>query len=274
MTVFNIVTPCRNAGRLLGETIESVLNQSALRSGLARLRYWVVDGASEDRTLEVARAYLDRGITLISEPDAGMYDALAKGLRGIDDGICAYLNAGDLYAEHAFSTVQEIFAAGRVPWLTGLEVAHNENGQVIHAHLPFRYRRRLFQCGAYGRLLPFVQQESTFWDARLHAHLDLERLRRFRFAGDYFLWHTFCQFAELRIVEAQLGGFRVHSGQTSQVHMKEYLKEMAGFCRRPNPADYAVALADRLCWEAPVRWKKALNRSGLLRYDHARREWV
>jgi hypothetical protein len=203
-----------------------------------------------------------------------MYDALGKGLREAGTGLCAYLNAGDLYARQAFDVLLDLRERHPVRWVTGLEVACNEKSQIIHAHLPYRYRARLFACGAYGRLLPFVQQESTFWEASLQAGLDFDRLRRFRYAGDYYLWRTFAREAPLAVVEAHLGGFRVHAGQLSAAHMAEYRAEVRSICRRPGPADYALALCDKVLWAAPARLKKRLNRGGLFRYDARVRSWV
>jgi glycosyltransferase involved in cell wall biosynthesis len=271
---FHIVTPCRNAERWIAETIESVLGQSAVLSGRAELRYLVLDGASSDRTVEIARSFTHPGLEVRSEPDAGMYDALARGLQSVQGATCAYLNAGDLYSRQAFDAVLDLVESRGVRWLTGMEIAHNEKSQVIHAQLPYRYRARLFACGAYGRMLPFVQQESTFWDASLHAEVDFERLRRFRYAGDYYLWHSFARRATLCIAQAHLGGFRVHAGQQSAEHMPEYLAEMRSICRAPGPADYVVAQCDRVLWSAPVRLKKACNRTGLFRYDSRLQSWV
>jgi glycosyltransferase involved in cell wall biosynthesis len=272
--LFRIVTPCRNAESLIRETIESVLGQTAVRSGRARLDYRIIDGASSDGTVDIASAYRSSSVTLISEPDEGMYDALAKGLEGVEDGICAYLNAGDLYSPRAFDCVLDVLSGRKASWLTGLEVAYNERSQIIRVTLPFRYRRRLFDCGAYGTILPFVQQESTFWDARLNRLIDFARLRRFRYAGDYYLWHTFSALEPLRIVESHLGGFRVHHGQLSAGNLGAYRAEMAAICREMTLADRCIAWVDRMLWDAPTRVKKALNREGLLRYDSARGAWV
>ncbi|PYV15323.1 MAG: hypothetical protein DMG07_10045, partial [Acidobacteria bacterium] len=116
---FRIVTPCLNAERLVGETMKSVLEQSALESGRVRLEYWIVDGGSTDRTVEIARSHRSDAVHVISEPDRGMYDALVKGLRGASAGVSAYLNAGDLYSRQAFDAVLDVFDSRRVKWLTG-----------------------------------------------------------------------------------------------------------------------------------------------------------
>ncbi len=60
-----------------------------------------------------------------------------------------------------------------------------------------------------------MQQESTFWSAKLNRSIDLEKLRGFRLAGDYFLWHSFASQAPLHSVYSHLGAFRIHHGQLS-----------------------------------------------------------
>jgi hypothetical protein len=166
----------------------------------------------------------------------------------------------------------DVFESRQVTWLTGYSGIYNEIGAMVRIALPFRYRRRLFECGAYGRLLPFVQQEATFWRKDLHAFLDCETLAKMRYAGDYFLWLTFARHAELHVVEAVLGGFRRHAGQRSE-NMAAYLQEMRQITRDPNPVDFAAACWDKLIWHAPPGIKKYLNAEGLLRYDHATRQW-
>jgi glycosyltransferase involved in cell wall biosynthesis len=76
----SIITPCRNAARFIGETVESVIGQTALFSGRAELEYIVCDGNSSDGTPDIVRSYGNKSIKIVSEPDAGMYDALSKGL--------------------------------------------------------------------------------------------------------------------------------------------------------------------------------------------------
>jgi len=80
-----------------------------------------------------------------------------------------------------------------------------------YIHVEDLARAHLFACGAYGRMLPFVQQESTFWRRELHQHLDLQELSRLRYAGDAYLWTAFSRRAKLHVVQAALGGFRFHA---------------------------------------------------------------
>ena len=268
----SIVTPCRNARPWIRETIASVLGQCAVKSGRVSLEYLVCDGASTDGTVEVVKEFGSPAVKLSSEPDGGMYDALAKGLSAATGDVVAYLNAGDYYHPHALDVVADIFGSMPVSWLTGYNVIYNERGSVTSVALPFRYRRRLFACGAYGSLLPFVQQESTFWRRQLHALVDLPGLARLRYAGDSYLWAAFSRQATLYIAKAVMGGFRLHAGQLSE-NRNAYAAEVRGFARAPGLLDRLLGGFDRLIWQAPAQVKQLLNGAALLQYDHKTGRW-
>lgn len=276
---FTIVTPCWNAAEWIQETMLSVLNQSALRRRVARLEYIVVDGASTDGTPAIVRDTLAAfagddliSSTLVTEPDSGMYDALAKGLSRGDGDIYAYLNAGDLYAPAAFDAVLDARrGAADVEWLTGMRVAYNAAGEVIDARLPGPYRRHLMLAGMYGYRgggkFGFLQQESTFWSRRLNDSVDLERLASFRLAGDAFLWRTFAEVAQLYVVYSHLGGFRFHGDHLSS-DMSAYLDEMRPLVDDAGPVAWATAIWDLATQQTPIRVRRHLAGKHLLTWRH------
>jgi len=267
-----IITPCYNADHYLRETADSVVNQSAVLSKRAILEYIVIDGNSSDRTRQIVEEFRNPSIRFISEPDHGMYDALAKGLKLATGDICAYINAGDYYNYHAFDVVLDIFENHPVKWLTGCTVLYNERSQITFMKLPFKYRKRFFECGMYGRYLNTVQQESTFWSSSLHRLIDFDVLSRLKYAGDFYLWSRFASVVDLNIVETHLGGFKFHRGQLSE-NLDAYMAELTSLSRKPGIHEYALAFIDRLLSIAPSKVKKSLNRKNLYRYDHRMQEW-
>jgi glycosyltransferase involved in cell wall biosynthesis len=91
---FSVVTVCRNAAHVLEVTASSLRSQT-----FTDYEWVVVDGASTDRTCDVARRYIDpHHDTLISEPDGGVYFAMNKGLRLARGQFVLFLNAGDRFA--------------------------------------------------------------------------------------------------------------------------------------------------------------------------------
>lgn len=253
---FLIVTPCRNAAPLLRSTIDSVLRQTSVLRGEVELEYWIIDGASTDSTRSIVESYSDSRIHFNSEPDGGMYEALAKGLRKGSGDVIAYLNAGDVYFPHAFEVISEIFTHECVDWITGYTTLMNDSEQITAAWKPPRYRREFILNGTYLSGYPVlgIQQESTFWSARANGTIDLERLASFRLAGDYFLWTELARSFELHSAMTQLGVFRQHAGQLSE-QTDAYSAEARGATRAKRFREKLTAYWDFRC--NPL-WKKYL----------------
>ena len=275
----SIITPCYNAENYIQETMASILNNTLIKSAKLKLQYIICDGGSKDKTLQLVQSTIDLysefnnlDIRIISEPDAGMYDALAKGLAIVDGDVCAYLNAGDMYSPKAFEVVVEMFAKEEVAWITGLQVIYNEKSHITNARLPFRFLPRLIQTGMYGSILPFIQQESTFWHSSLNVYLDLKQLASFRYAGDYFIWKSFCEVAQLYVVGAWLGGFKRHHGQLSE-DLMAYAKECKEISDAPHIGDYFCAGLEGLFWLMPTKIKKRIAGKAMYLFDDKKQEY-
>lgn len=70
----SIITVVRNNAENIGDCVESVLAQD-----WPQVEYVVVDGASNDGTLQILESYRNQIDRLISEPDSGIYNALNRG---------------------------------------------------------------------------------------------------------------------------------------------------------------------------------------------------
>jgi glycosyltransferase involved in cell wall biosynthesis len=105
---FTIVTPNKNGGRFLEETIRSVISQKG--SGVD-LEYIVIDGGSTDDSLKIIRHYEQDISQIISEPDRGPVSAINKGLRLASGEIVAWLNADDRYHSGALKKVTQVMTA-------------------------------------------------------------------------------------------------------------------------------------------------------------------
>lgn len=107
----SVLTVSFNAEKTIARTIESVLKQT-----YKNIEYIIIDGASGDNTVSIAKSYLEkfnslkgRSMKIISEPDKGMYDALNKG-AGLSHGdIVGQINADDWYEPDAVQTMAELW---------------------------------------------------------------------------------------------------------------------------------------------------------------------
>ena len=88
----SIITVCYNAEKHIEETIQSVLSQD-----FNDLEYLLIDGGSNDSTVEIVNKYNSKIDFIISEKDEGMYDAMNKGIKLAKGELIGILNAGDLF---------------------------------------------------------------------------------------------------------------------------------------------------------------------------------
>jgi glycosyltransferase involved in cell wall biosynthesis len=267
------ITPVLNGAPLIARTVESIVNQSAVKSGRLDLTYIVCDGESTDGTAEAARAASDgTALDVISEPDTGMYDALAHGLRRATGDLVFYLNAGDMLFPNALDVVADVMETHGVQWVTGYDAYFNDAGAIVGARLPFRFRPALMRAGVYGTVLPMVQQESTFWHRDMLAAVDLDELASYQLAGDHYLWHQFSTLEELTIAKVFLGGFGYHGDHLS-ADIDKYRRELRRHCDTPRLRIRLRAQADRILWRAPDRLKKLANPHSMLVYEPASDVW-
>ncbi len=91
--LFSIITITYNAGDVLKPTMLSVSDQS-----FRDFEHIIVDGASTDDTVSIARRMGGDSLRIISEKDNGLYDAMNKGLAMARGKYVVFLNAGDTFA--------------------------------------------------------------------------------------------------------------------------------------------------------------------------------
>jgi glycosyltransferase involved in cell wall biosynthesis len=113
----SVITVCFNSASTIRRTLDSYFAQDWPDKELL-----VIDGASSDATLEVVRSYPQDRMTVLSEPDRGMYDALNKGLRLYRGDAVGVLNSDDAYCKSsALSRIAEALA----------------HADMVHGHLDF-----------------------------------------------------------------------------------------------------------------------------------------
>ncbi len=106
---FSIITVVYNAEAGFEKTAQSLQDQD-----FRDFEWIVVDGGSTDKTLDIARTYIDpKRDILVSEPDDGVYDAMNKGLRLARGQVVQFLNANDWFAsDRVLSKIFAVFEEG------------------------------------------------------------------------------------------------------------------------------------------------------------------
>lgn len=88
----SVVTVCYQSANEIEKTIQSVIGQD-----YSNLEYIIIDGGSIDGTVDIIKNYDNKLAKWISEPDAGIYDAMNKGVKMASGDWIMFLNAGDYY---------------------------------------------------------------------------------------------------------------------------------------------------------------------------------
>jgi len=91
--LLTIVTVTYNAANFIQETLDSVRSQT-----FTNYEHLIIDGASNDNTIELTKRFNNPRLRMLSEKDQGIYDAMNKGIQHANGTWLYFLNAGDTFA--------------------------------------------------------------------------------------------------------------------------------------------------------------------------------
>lgn len=171
--LFSIITITFNAEGEIRPTLASVKNQV-----FSDYEHVIIDGASSDDTISVARHEGVKGIRIISEPDKGLYDAMNKGLRLAKGKYLIFLNAGDAFASPLILQKYAEAAASDPDIIYGDTLIVDENRNVIrprHLSVPEKLTKNSFSHGMLICHQAFCVKRS------IAPKYDL----KYRFSADY-----------------------------------------------------------------------------------------
>jgi glycosyltransferase involved in cell wall biosynthesis len=140
-----IITVTYNSALYLQDCINSVLMQTH-----PDIEYIVIDGLSDDNTVDIIKSYNKDIYKWISEKDNGMYDAINKGMELATGDIIGILNSDDMLAsKEVVATIVTCFQKNKVDSLYGdLVYVDRLNPQkIIRFWKGLPYNRYRFQYG-------------------------------------------------------------------------------------------------------------------------------
>lgn len=122
--LISIITVVFNGKSKIEKTIKSIIEQT-----YKPFEYIIIDGASNDGTLEIIKKYEKDISYWKSEVDKGLYDAMNKGLQAAKGEYVWFINAGDeIYSK---DTLKEVMSSSAIPadvyYGETLEVDENRN---------------------------------------------------------------------------------------------------------------------------------------------------
>lgn len=99
--MISIITVNYNSGNEILETFKSVFSQT-----VKGFEYIVIDGGSNDNSINWIQKYASKIDVVVSEKDKGIYDAMNKGVSSSKYNWILFLNSGDLL--HDNQTIEKL----------------------------------------------------------------------------------------------------------------------------------------------------------------------
>lgn len=129
----SVITVTYNAVHTLEKTIASVKEQT-----YPYIQHVIVDGNSNDGTIDIIRKYANKKTKWISEPDRGLYYAMNKAAVLADGCYLCFLNAGDtFYAPDSAEQLMKSFDFNHKP-----DILYGETA-IVDNDSKFLHMRRL-----------------------------------------------------------------------------------------------------------------------------------
>jgi len=223
----SIITPSYNQGQYLEETILSIINQN-----YPNLEYIIIDGGSNDNSIEIIKKYEKYLAYWVSEKDEGQSDAINKGLEKVTGDVFNWINSDDYLEKDALNKIASAYLQNKDAKAFCFGLSHLYGEKKI-PFLKINNPEDKTQCFCD----PVINQPATFYhrDAiqqfgKLNPHL--------HYCMDYEWWLKFMFIygtSAIYVNEEKIAVFRMHAAsKTSSSHIK-FIDDIANIL-------YAIAL--------------------------------
>jgi glycosyltransferase involved in cell wall biosynthesis len=176
----SVITPSYNQGQFIEETILSVFNQT-----YPNIEYIIIDGKSNDNSVEIIKKYSENLTYWISEKDNGQTDAINKGFAIATGEIVCWINSDDILLPGALQEVVNYFTAfPECKILNGYTLRIDKISNIMFNHFVPKPMKWFAKHGVY-----YINQPSMFFKKELinklgfinekyHARMDQEFVMR------------------------------------------------------------------------------------------------
>lgn len=223
MTKITIVTITYNAADVLERTLESTIAQTH-----RDVEHIIVDGASTDQTLTLAFGYKQRSdqqnnghtVSIVSEPDHGIYDAMNKGFRMATGDVVGLINSDDMFCcDNAIEMVMRKFE-------------ENSDADAVYADLMYvgsNNTDKVIRNWITGEQRPMAKgwlpAHPTFY-VRKHIYEQYGYFNlRYKLAADFELMLRFIEKYHIRLVYLPENLVRMRYGGATSSSLKNIIRQ-------------------------------------------------
>ncbi len=228
-----VIIPCYNHASYVEKAIESVLDQTRPPD-----RFLIIDDGSKDNSVEVIRAYEDRGVELIVQENAGAHNTLNRLAKTVseDCDLISILNSDDYYEPQRFEKCLPLFESGSDTkpsvMVTGLTMIDPDNEPLAADESRAKWLRAVWSMGndpdlSIWEWMGMANFPVTSSNIISRAdYLCANPFRPYRFNHDYFFLSGAAIRGEIQLVNESLLNYRVHPENNINSAPAPLLKEM------------------------------------------------
>ena len=217
----SVITVTFNAAQTLSMTMDSILAQD-----YSNVEHIIVDGKSNDNTIELVESYRQKYYTkgyelhIISQKDNGIYDAMNKGIQLASGTILGFLNADDFYAKN---NVISLIAWGFAKPEHNINIVYGDVTYVNKDLEPVRnfrakpYTKNAFKFGFHPPHPSFYTRRELY---QIYGNFNL----KYKIASDYELMLRFLEKYQLQILYIQEDFVKMRIGGISNSSFKNVIQ--------------------------------------------------
>jgi glycosyltransferase involved in cell wall biosynthesis len=245
MPAVSIILPNYNHAGFLRQRIETILNQS-----FSDFELLIFDDASTDQSQEIISTFSDQRISHVefSKENSGTpFSFWEKGLKMAKSNLI-WIAESDDFSELSFLQTH-VDAFKKDPSLIISFSASNwvdQSGKTLHkpAHeneiLYKNYQDAINADFCKGSLI--YNASAAVFRKQSAASIDFDKLKTFKYAGDWFFWSSFEAKGTIKRSQQRLNNFRRHENNVSfkaekaGLHLDEGIAIVANILKRKNQA--------------------------------------
>jgi glycosyltransferase involved in cell wall biosynthesis len=169
--LFSIITPVKNDVLNIEKTIQSVLQQK-----YKNFQYIIVDGNSDDGTLDVIKKYNNKIDFWVSYDDKNLWEAINTGIKLSTGHIIGIINSKDIYYKNALKIVKKYFLNFKIDFLFGAvkknkvyylyepkKISYRFNIYPAHSIGFFNKKKTQYKVGFYDESLAYCSDYDLFY---------------------------------------------------------------------------------------------------------------
>lgn len=229
----SVITPSFNQGEFLEETILSVLNQK-----YSNIEYFIIDGGSNDNSVEIIKKYESKLKFWVSEKDKGQSDAINKGWKMANGEIICWINSDDFFdndevISEVVNTFQNSPDAGIVFGNCQVVDEYSKNIRLFHA------KDFILDNLLYDNFGEYIMQPASFFNRKAVFDVGLLDLN-YHYSMDFeFVARLISKYSAIK-TNKTLARYRIHSKAKSIEFGKKQMAESLKIRYKYNKIAYLI----------------------------------